>query len=155
VKLEAAVLCDFAEVRDNLLFVVAGGITRLWRPEFPGPMGVDLALMVSIEPAERAAPHELRVDLVDPAGATMIEMRVGLQIGGTFADPGEVTYLPVALDFRNVIVTGPGWHTISIRFDDGPAAELRIKAEQRDGPGQVPPAAGLQTPPGARGDRPN
>jgi hypothetical protein len=111
--------------------------------------------MVSIEPAERSAPHELRVDLVDPAGATMIEMRVGLQMGGTTADPGEVTYLPVALDFRTVVVAGPGWHTIRIRIDDGLAGELRIKAEQREGPGPIAPAAGLQTTPGARGDRPN
>ena len=38
--ISTAILCDFAEVRDNLLFVVAGGVTRLFRAEWPGPMNV-------------------------------------------------------------------------------------------------------------------
>jgi len=39
-KLEAALLCDFAEVREGLLFVVAGGITRVARASLPDRLGL-------------------------------------------------------------------------------------------------------------------
>lgn len=44
IQLAAALLCDSANVRENLLNVLSGGITVLGRPSFPAPIGVDLAL---------------------------------------------------------------------------------------------------------------
>jgi hypothetical protein len=156
VRLESALLCDFAEVRDSLLFVVAGGISRLWRSEFPGPMGVQLALIVAIEPAERNVPHELHVDVIDPAGTTIAEVRAELQLSGTVADADEVARVPVTMDFRNVTVAAQGWHTVRVRVDDQVHAELRVKAELRQpaSPRAVP-GAGFQAPPKKRGGRPN
>ena len=34
-QLKALVLCDFAQVREGLLFVQSGGLTRLVAPKFP------------------------------------------------------------------------------------------------------------------------
>ena len=34
-ELTTALLCDHVQVREGLLFIVAGGITRLRRPSYP------------------------------------------------------------------------------------------------------------------------
>ena len=39
-RLETALLSDHASVRDGLLFVVAGGITRVWRSQLPAPLNL-------------------------------------------------------------------------------------------------------------------
>lgn len=49
-QLASAILCDFAQVREGLLFVSGGGITRIWRETFPAAAGVSLALVFEAHP---------------------------------------------------------------------------------------------------------
>ena len=44
--IRVATLCDFAQVREGLLFVSSAGITRVYRESFPAPIGVMLALVL-------------------------------------------------------------------------------------------------------------
>ncbi|QWS34049.1 DUF6941 family protein [Curtobacterium aetherium] len=49
IHLGAALLCDAATVRENLLHVLGGGVTRLPRPGFPAPLGADIALLLYVD----------------------------------------------------------------------------------------------------------
>ena len=79
-----ALLCDFASVRDGLLFVVGGGVTRLWREEFPAPMGVCLALVFEVHQMEAPHPHQIDVRIVGVDGAQIARIEGAFQ-----STPGE------------------------------------------------------------------
>jgi hypothetical protein len=64
VELTSAILCDFAQVREGLLFVSSGGVTRVFHSPahpFPRPLGLYLALAIEIGPEEIDRVHEVRV----------------------------------------------------------------------------------------------
>src|SRR5437867_3739998 len=107
-RLTTAILCDFAQVREGLLFVSSGGITRLHRPSVPYPMalGVQLALVIEIPPDEMELAHEIKVTVKDPETVdTVGEVTVGLQLRpDQFADiqPGESVQFPYVVPFQNM-----------------------------------------------------
>ena len=63
-----AMLADFAQVREGLLFVSSGGITRCYREQLPAPLGVHLAIVLELDRLEAERPHEVRVVVVDEDG---------------------------------------------------------------------------------------
>ena len=127
-KISTAILCDFAEVRDNLLFVVAGGVTRLFRAEWPGPMNVCLAMMVELDRTERETPHELDVQVIDEDGRPVARIQGAFQQGaGPDVDFHEITFFPFTFDLRQVGILHVGWHSIEISIDSKPHHTLRFR----------------------------
>ena len=61
-ELKAAIICDAASVREGLLHVLGGGITRIWRQDLPAALGVALAVIVDLPPDVMFDPHEVTVD---------------------------------------------------------------------------------------------
>jgi hypothetical protein len=137
VRVNTAILCDFAEVRENLLFIMAGGITRLWRAEWPGAMNVCLALVVELEHGDRERPHELDVQIIDADGALQARIQGGFQqAAGPDTDIHETTFFPFVFDLRPVGLPHAGWYTIMINLDGEGDRLLGVKAEVRpDAPG--------------------
>lgn len=128
-RVNSAILCDFAEVRDNLLFVVGGGITRLFRPEWPGPMNVSLALMVELERNDRERPHELDVQIIDEDGNPVARIQGAFQQGpGPDTDFHEITFFPFTFDLRQVGIAHAGWHSVEISIDGRQEQTLRFRA---------------------------
>ena len=127
----AAILCDFAEVRDGLLMLLGGGITRLWRPTLPAPLGIGLALIVEIPPAERAVPHEISFEVKDAASVVVGKGGAGLQLGPNVAfdaDESAVISLVLPLPFQ---AERYGWHSLQILFDSEAERVIRFKVAQQ------------------------
>lgn len=80
-QVRSAVICDFAELREGLLFLVAGGITRVRREAFPAPAGIYLALTLELGPADRAFPQAVEITLEGPAGERVMQVTGGIQPG--------------------------------------------------------------------------
>ena len=143
VKIAAAIVCDYTQVREGLLTVVSGGITRLWRDQVPGPFGIELAVLVEVPPEERSDPHELHVTVTGPNGEELAKLGGGFQLtnvpAGTY-DADEPAFMPLPLDLRTVNAIAYGWHSIKIRIDDGEAVERRVKMAPRPtgAPGALP-----------------
>ncbi len=136
-QVNSAILCDFAEVRENLLFVVAGGVTRLWRTDHPAAMGVCLALVLELHRMERDRPHELEVDVIDADGATVAKIQGGFQQAtGPDTEVTETTFFPFTFDLRAVGILHPGWHSIEISVDGHHERSLRFRVGPP--PGQTP-----------------
>ena len=74
-KVSVAAICDFAQVREGLLSVISAGINRLWRPQYPAPMGAMLALIVA-QPSP-AKPLSSRRLLIPPG----LQLCSGSEIG--------------------------------------------------------------------------
>jgi hypothetical protein len=109
-----ALLADFAQVREGLLFVSSGGITRCYRDQLPAPVGVFLATVLELDRLEAEAAHDLQVIIVDEDGQQLAEISGEIQLGQTQMMIGENLNVPIVFDLRNVPVERYG--SIEIRF---------------------------------------
>jgi hypothetical protein len=98
-RISVASLCDFAQMREGLLFISSGGISRINRPSFPAPMGVYLAITIELTAAEITEPFEVRLVIEDEDGGKVAQIAAGLDVHLGETDPGEAhqCHLPVNL----------------------------------------------------------
>lgn len=101
-ELTTAILCDFAQVRDGLLFVCSGGITRCYRDDVPAFLGVHLAAVLELDRIETQRSQEVAVVVVDEDGGQIAELRGEIQVGPTQLMVNENLALPLTFDLRNV-----------------------------------------------------
>jgi hypothetical protein len=86
VVIDCALLCDAATVREGLLHVLGGGVTRAGRAQYPSPLGLTLALRILVHPTEAERPHNLDIRLQGEDGQPVAA--VGVEFG--VSDPGAV-----------------------------------------------------------------
>lgn len=119
-EIAAALLCDAATVREGLLHVLGGGITRIWRPVLPAPLGVVLATVIDIDPSEVGPPHEIHVTVHDSTGRLLVELMGAVTANPNERfEPGEHTLLPVAFDMRGAGTPQFGKHALVLTMDAG------------------------------------
>jgi len=132
VQLTAAFLCDYAEVREGLLFALGGGITRLWRESLPAPLGVSVALLIDVHPSEAGNPHELQLIVQGPDGERLAEVRGGFQLAEAGdLEVGESYLMPIALDLRPGGVTQMGTHHVEVLIDGSHVRTLQFHVRPR------------------------
>ena len=143
-QLTTAMLCDYAEVREGLLFIVAGPITVLWRQEFPAMLGLPLALVVEGAPEEFVGlPHEVQVVVTHGNAGPVGEARLAFQIAEknvAHLEPGERINLPLVMLTHEAVLPEPGIYTLIVRLNGGeafgqPELTLALRAS-------LPPAGG-------------
>lgn len=130
----AAFLCDFAEVRERLLFALGGGITRLWREAFPASMEASLALLLELHQMELATQHELQVVVQGEDGQRVGEVKAAFQMGASDVDVGENLLVPIALDLRPARLPAPGSYAVEIVIDGAHQRTIQFKAMPRPEP---------------------
>lgn len=139
-KVTTALLCDFASVREGLLNVMSGGISRLWRAELPAPLNVSLALMLELHPTELGVPHRLQVIVQDADGHRLAEADAEFRSDPSpHLDPGEHSLLPLALDLRAGLVSTFGTHSVDVVID----GEHRHSLSFAVGPPPMQPPPGV------------
>jgi hypothetical protein len=99
-----ALLADFAQVREGLLFVASGGVTRCYRDVLPAPLGVYLATVLELDRLEAEQVHQLQVVVVDEDGQELAEIAGEIQLGATQLMINENLNVPITFDLRNVPV---------------------------------------------------
>lgn len=118
-RIDCALLCDAATVREGLLHVLGGGITRAGRTEFPSPVGLTLALRILVHPTEMDRQHQLEVRLQGADGEQIGGFEVGFELedpGGL--EPGEHASLPLPLvPPPEAELTGPGRYSFEVLID--------------------------------------
>lgn len=117
-RVTVAMLCDAATVREGLLHVLGGGVTRIWRGEIPAPLGVDLAVVVNMSQDEHDVPHAVRAVVFGRDGEPLIE--VGGEVsysGGGRLEEGEEHSIPIVFPLRELGVPTYGRHVIDLSVD--------------------------------------
>lgn len=137
-ELAAAIVCDHASVREGLLIVVGGGVTRLWRPAMPAPLGVDLAILLELTAGELDRPHEVVVDLISEDGRAEGQFKGGFLVSGSAGlDPGEVAVVPFAAPLGAMAaVQSYGRYSFHVSVD----GEAMKAVSFRVAPGGPPPS---------------
>jgi hypothetical protein len=130
VRVDCALLCDAASARDGLLFVLGGGVTRLFRPEYPAPLGVALALRVMVHPTEGAKPHVCEARLIAEDGQTVGGFEIEFGIANPNAGrPGEELSAVFALPLQGLPLPGAGAYSFELLIDGVHQASVPFVAE--------------------------
>lgn len=118
-RVDTALLCDAVTVREGLLHVLGGGITRIHRPMYPAPLAASMAVRILIHPTEAAAPHELGVLLVDEDGGQLGEVTLKFQASAEGSDlqPGEELALPIPLALQGLPLPKKGMYRFELLID--------------------------------------
>jgi hypothetical protein len=135
-ELSTALLCDFAQVREGLLFVSSGGVTMLNRSEWPAPMAVHLALVFDLHPTEALRPHELQIIVQSADGERVAEVTGGLQVNpdAVAAVPvGGRISIPFALNLTAVKLENPGRYSLEILIDANHVRSIDFSAHDVQG----------------------
>lgn len=133
IGLGAALLCDAATTRDNLLHVLGGGLSMLVRPSFPAPLACDLALTLYAKTdGDDEVVHVIeargrRVGGGDDLFGAGVELHVNSMPG---VGPQSSS---VVLFMANSAVPAPGMYEIVITVDGDPLATVPFTAVRADG----------------------
>jgi hypothetical protein len=86
-RVDTALLCDAATVREGLLHILGGGVSQVIRPAFPAELGVTLALRIMVHPTELDHPHDLQIVLQDDDGLQITKVDLHVEVGDRSAVP--------------------------------------------------------------------
>jgi hypothetical protein len=128
----SALLCDAATVREGLLHILGGGITRLHRPEFPAPMQVTFVAQVVLTPSEIAFAHDVTAVIQTEDGEVVVQANGHLEAGepNPLLEPGESVILPLVINLANVVVPRHGGYSIEISVDEVHQTSITFRAVQ-------------------------
>lgn len=137
-----ALLCDAATVRENLLHILGGGLGQLWRDAYPAPLGIDLALLLTLHPSETTDEHELRILIQDTDGKQIAQVDATFSIGPQVMQipAGQMVRAPIALQLRTIPIPAPGLYSFELLVDKQHRRSLPFQAMPA---GEQPPAQTL------------
>lgn len=116
-QLSTAILCDFAQVRDGLLFVSSGAISRLYRRALPAPLGVMVGLVIEIPVEDAGAEHELVAQVINRRGEELAVVRTAFRVGDHDLFPHEVQQAPTVISLTGVETASWGTHQVRLYLD--------------------------------------
>jgi hypothetical protein len=146
-RIDCALLCDAATVREGLLHILGGGVTRAGRTEYPAPLNLALALRILVHPTEADHPHNLEVRLQGADGDLVANLGVEFGVSDmTALAPGEHASIPLPIAFPEaVVLPGPDNYSFELLIDGTHQVAVPFIATQIE----VPPEA---LPPGQGGE---
>lgn len=133
-RLDALILSDFAQVREGLLFVQSGGLTRLVSASFPAKFACHVAAMVHLPPDEAVDAHTMVMKVKATDTATLVAT-VNVELHENprpmSLQPGEGRQVPVVVPLLKVAFPAPGQYDLQVDIDDEFAGDLNFRVEQR------------------------
>jgi len=137
-ELKSLILCDFAQIREGLLFVQSGGLTRLVAPTFPAKFACHVATLVWLPPDEAGTAHEM-VMKVKSAETAMLAATVKVALHESSPpsglQPGEGRQVPIVVPLAAVSFPAPGEYDLQVEVDEQFAGDISFRVAQRGGGG--------------------
>lgn len=117
----SALLCDFAQVREGLLFISSGGITRVAAAGPGAPVSICVAGELEVMPLEASSAHEItfKVNAVETSELVWeatLSIATNVEVGALF--PGESLVVPFALPVGPFPATVFGPHDLKVTIDN-------------------------------------
>lgn len=117
-NVSALLLCDFAQIRDGLLFVASGGVSRVYRNGVPARLGLYLAMIVDMTADEAGHPHDLAVQVVDRTGNDVASVNATFKVGDEGVFYQERQHVPFVVSLADLEVGTWGTHEVRLRLND-------------------------------------
>lgn len=131
-KVSAAMLCDFATVREGLLHVLGAGVNRVWQDNFPGRFNVCLALLIDARGDDNEL-HRLAI-AVKRGRRTLTSVSAEFRPAPAAEGPVPaelVSHLPVVFDLRDAPVPAEGFYSVVVDIDGRRVAKVDVLAASR------------------------
>jgi hypothetical protein len=112
-----ALLCDFAQVRDNLLMVSSGAITRIYRPDLPAHLNFMVAVVIEVPLEDTGESHTLAAQVINRAGAELAVGTSRFEVGNEGLFPYEIQQVGVVLSLANLRAQSWGTHQVRLAID--------------------------------------
>lgn len=117
-RVDCALLCDAATVREGLLHILGGGVTRMKRDHYPAPLGADIGLRIMLHPTEADGDHVLEVILLSTDGAKIAELSAQFSVEKpTDLQAGEEVAVAVPLPVRQFPLPAAGNYSFELLVD--------------------------------------
>ena len=133
-RLNALILCDFAQIREGLLFVQSGGLTRLATSSLPAKFPCHVAALVYVTPDEATAGHRVVMKIKQAATAS-VTATINVAIHETAPppglQPGEGRQIPVVVPLSGVAFPAVGEYDLHVEIDDDLAGDLSFSVVER------------------------
>ncbi len=140
--LSTAVLCHFAQVRDRLLFVSSGAVSRLYRQELPSPLGLMVGLVIEVPLEDAGMEHRLRAEVINRHGTVLATLDNTFRVSDAGLFPHEVQQVPLVLSITGVRARTWGTHQVRLYLDEDLVRALTLYVV----PAAAPQAAVRATP---------
>lgn len=124
-KISVATLCDFAQVREGLLFVSSGNITRVGRPAFPTQVNLYLALSFVVEPQNDQGDYTVEARVRSHAGELVSSATVALSVREGTNTRAAVASAVVPIQ---PIIKQPGDYLVDVSVNAEPVIALPLAA---------------------------
>ena len=134
---DCALICDYVTVREGLLHVLGGGVSRIWRTAYPGPLGAGLALRIVVHPSEFDADHKIAVLLNDDDGHKLAEIGSDFHITPEMRrgiEPGEEFAVNMPLNLPMIAIPRVGDYVFDILIDGQHQRSVPFKAKAGPAP---------------------
>lgn len=125
-RLTTLLLSDFAQVRERLLFVSSGGISRVVQTSFPAHPRIYLAMMIHLPAGSLGATHQVQIKLKYPdQAATIVQIDIAISVDTVpGANPGEGINVPQVIDLSPIAFAQAGQVDVQVSVDDEPVGDL-------------------------------
>lgn len=116
-RVDCALLSDATTVREGLLHILGGGITRVTPPSYPHVFVGALALRIMLHPTEAGSSHNLQIVLQDSDGKRLLELAADFQAeAAPDLAVNEEIALPLSLGF-SAQLERPGGYSFEVLTD--------------------------------------
>lgn len=135
--IDCALLCDAATVREGLLHILGGGITRLRRAEYPSPLGTALAVRVMVHPTEADRSHHFEARLLSEDGEEAGGVHIDFEMSRPLLAlrPGEELAVALPLSLHGLGLPHPGAYSFELLIDGVHHESVGFVAEEGESAG--------------------
>lgn len=128
-RVSTALLCDSATIRENLLHVLGGGITRLYRAPYPAAIDIALALLLELEPGDEAQPNPIAVRIKAAGGDPLFAVTADVGVANFPVDTdGLPRFMPLVVILRGELPE-PGLYRVELEVGSTQPLLLPFRAE--------------------------
>lgn len=134
-NLSYALLADYAQVENGKVYIVGGGITILWRSDYPAPLGITAVVGFSYNNVEAGSTRDFRLQVNDADGNALAP-----PLEFQFVLPARSEGLPTSVPLEAVftinlasnvpLIPSPGNYVIEVMADSNHQASLPFAAAE-------------------------
>ena len=142
-KLDWAMLANYAEVREGLVFVTGGGIDTIQTQQLPALLSATILVRLLLHRTEANKQHSLELEITDEDGHTVAKVQAGVMVPVPPDTPvGWEIPSMVALNIHGLQLAKEGRYAVEISADNVHLRTLNLRTRvnpQAPGPLTGPP----------------
>lgn len=129
-KLDWAMLANYAEVREGLVFVAGGGIDTVQTQQLPALLNATILVRLLLHRTEANKQHSIELEITDEDGATVAKVQAGVMVP-LHPDVPVGWEIPsmVALNIHGLHLTREGHYAVEISADGAHLRTLNLRTK--------------------------